>query len=80
MEYLHILWCIGLKDSLLRGGTTIRFPYEPSGYIYGICNLCWWTLMALSISLLIVIIDSTVVNVALPTLQRELDASASELQ
>ena len=36
--------------------------------------------MALSISLLIVIIDSTVVNVALPTLQRELDASASELQ
>ena len=40
----------------------------------------WWTLMALSISLLIVIIDSTVVNVALPTLQRELGASASELQ
>ncbi len=40
----------------------------------------WWTLMALSISLVIVIIDSTVVNVAIPTLQRELDASASELQ
>ena len=40
----------------------------------------WWTLMALSNSLVIVIIDSTVVNVAIPTLQRELGASASELQ
>jgi EmrB/QacA subfamily drug resistance transporter len=40
----------------------------------------WWTLLVLSVSLLIIIIDDTIINVALPTLQRELGASASELQ
>ncbi len=40
----------------------------------------WWTLVVLSVSLLIVIIDDTIINVAVPTLQRELGASASELQ
>ena len=40
----------------------------------------WWTLLVLSVSLVIIVIDSTIVNVALPTLQRELDASASSLQ
>jgi EmrB/QacA subfamily drug resistance transporter len=40
----------------------------------------WWTLMVLSISLVIIIVDDTIVNVALPTLQRDLDASASALQ
>jgi len=39
----------------------------------------WWTLVVLSVSLLIVIIDDTIINVAVPTLQRELGASASEL-
>src|SRR6266536_3610259 len=36
----------------------------------------WWTLA----SLLIIIIDDTIINVAVPTLQRELGASASALQ
>jgi EmrB/QacA subfamily drug resistance transporter len=40
----------------------------------------WWILVALSVSLLIVIIDDTIINVAIPTLQRELGASASALQ
>lgn len=40
----------------------------------------WWTLVALSVSLLIIIIDDTIINVAVPTLQRELGASASALQ
>jgi EmrB/QacA subfamily drug resistance transporter len=40
----------------------------------------WWTLIVLSVSLLIVIIDDTIINVALPTLQRELDASSTQLQ
>ena len=40
----------------------------------------WWTLLVLSISLMVVVIDNTIVNVALPTLQRELGASASTLQ
>jgi EmrB/QacA subfamily drug resistance transporter len=43
-------------------------------------RLRWWTLAALSVSLLIVIIDDTIINVAVPTLQRELGASASGLQ
>jgi EmrB/QacA subfamily drug resistance transporter len=40
----------------------------------------WWTLAILSASLLIIIIDDTIINVAVPTLQRELGASASALQ
>jgi EmrB/QacA subfamily drug resistance transporter len=40
----------------------------------------WWTLVVLSMSLLIIIIDDTIINVAVPTLQRELGASAAALQ
>jgi EmrB/QacA subfamily drug resistance transporter len=40
----------------------------------------WWTLAVLSVSLLIIIIDDTIINIAVPTLQRELGASASALQ
>lgn len=40
----------------------------------------WWTLAAMCLSLLLVAIDNTILNVALPTLARELDASSSQLQ
>lgn len=40
----------------------------------------WWTLLVLSVSLVIIGLDNTILNVALPTLQREFDASASSLQ
>jgi EmrB/QacA subfamily drug resistance transporter len=40
----------------------------------------WWTLAVLSLSLLIIGLDNTILNVALPTLQREFTSSASELQ
>jgi EmrB/QacA subfamily drug resistance transporter len=40
----------------------------------------WLILAVLCLSLLMVIIDNTIVNVALPTLSAELDASTSELQ
>ena len=43
-------------------------------------QLRWWTLAVLSISLLITVVDTIIVNVAIPTLQRELDASSSALQ
>lgn len=43
-------------------------------------RLRWWTLVTLSLSLLVVIIDDTIVNVAMPSLQRELGASTSALQ
>ena len=40
----------------------------------------WKTLGVLSLSLVIIGLDTTILNVALPTLQAEFDASASELQ
>jgi len=40
----------------------------------------WLTLSVLSLSLVIIGLDNTILNVALPTLVRELGASASELQ
>jgi EmrB/QacA subfamily drug resistance transporter len=40
----------------------------------------WLTLAVLSLSLLIIGLDNTILNVALPTLVRDLNASASELQ
>ena len=40
----------------------------------------WWTLGVLSLSLVIIGLDNTILNVAIPTLQKELGASASELQ
>lgn len=40
----------------------------------------WWILGALSLSLLVIGLDLTVLSVALPTLVRELDASTQQLQ
>ncbi len=40
----------------------------------------WWTLAVLSLSLVIIGLDNTVLNVALPTIQREFAASSSQLQ
>src|SRR6476659_304731 len=40
----------------------------------------WWTLVLVSVAAVMLIIDVTVVNVALPDIQRELNASLSSLQ
>jgi EmrB/QacA subfamily drug resistance transporter len=40
----------------------------------------WWTLGVLCLSLLVIGLDNTILNVALPTLARDLHASGSELQ
>jgi EmrB/QacA subfamily drug resistance transporter len=40
----------------------------------------WIVLGVMCLSLLLIVMDNTIVNVALPTLQRELDASTTELQ
>jgi EmrB/QacA subfamily drug resistance transporter len=40
----------------------------------------WQALIVLSVSLLIISIGNTILNVALPTIQEQLDASSSELQ
>jgi MFS transporter, DHA2 family, integral membrane protein len=43
-------------------------------------NKRWWTLAVLCLSLVIVVVGNTVLNIALPTLVRELKASNSALQ
>ncbi|MFM8236226.1 MAG: DHA2 family efflux MFS transporter permease subunit [Actinomycetota bacterium] len=40
----------------------------------------WWVLVVLCASVFLVVVDNLIVNVALPTLQRELDASVTALQ
>src|SRR3954452_23688399 len=40
----------------------------------------WWTLTVLCLSLVMVVVGNTVLNVAIPTLQRELHASGTQLQ
>jgi EmrB/QacA subfamily drug resistance transporter len=40
----------------------------------------WWTLIAVSVAMLMLLLDITVVNVALPDIQRSLHASFSDLQ
>ena len=43
-------------------------------------SLRWWTLAVVSVTVVIATIDETILNVALPSLQRDLEASASALQ
>lgn len=40
----------------------------------------WWILLVIALSVLVVVLDSTIVNIALPTLQTELGATFSDLQ
>ena len=40
----------------------------------------WWTLAVVSVTVLLATIDETILNVAIPSLQRDLGASASSLQ
>ena len=43
-------------------------------------NKKWWTLAAVSFGLFMIMIDNTVVNVALPSIQRDLGVGLSELE
>src|SRR5512139_1727707 len=40
----------------------------------------WWILIVLCLSLVVITLDNTILNVALPTLVRDLDATNSQLQ
>jgi DHA2 family multidrug resistance protein-like MFS transporter len=40
----------------------------------------WWILAVLCLSVLLVVVDNTIVNVALPTISRQLSASTQDLQ
>src|SRR3982750_2308223 len=43
-------------------------------------NRKWWSLGAVSFGLFMIMLDNTVVNVALPTIQDELNLKTSELE
>src|SRR6476659_1372407 len=43
-------------------------------------NKKWWTLGAVSVGLFMIMLDNTVVNVALPSIQRDLGVGLSELE
>src|SRR3954453_20750186 len=43
-------------------------------------NRKWWTLAAVAVGLFMIMLDNTVVNVALPSIQRDLGMSSSELE
>jgi MFS family permease len=43
-------------------------------------NRTGWTLAAVSLALFMIMLDNTVVNVALPSIQRDLGAQLSELE
>jgi EmrB/QacA subfamily drug resistance transporter len=43
-------------------------------------NRKWWTLVAVAFGLFMIMLDNTVVNVALPSIQRDLGADLSELE
>jgi MFS family permease len=43
-------------------------------------NRKWWTLAAMCFALFMIMLDNTVVNVALPSIQRDLGASLSSLE
>ena len=43
-------------------------------------NKKWWTLAAVAVGLFMIMLDNTVVNVALPSMRRSLHMSLSELE
>ena len=43
-------------------------------------RLRWWALITIALSVIIVVLDTSILNVALPTLQRELNITGSGLQ
>jgi EmrB/QacA subfamily drug resistance transporter len=48
--------------------------------LYSSENRKWWTLGAVAVGLFMIMLDNTVVNVAVPSIQRDLDVGLSELQ
>jgi len=62
------------KEAIMKGITTRE---NAQARIY---RMRWWTLAVVSVTVLLATIDETILNVAIPSLQRDLGASASSLQ
>ena len=52
-------------------------PFDRSSRSY---HQRWWILGVLCLSLLVIIVDNSILNIALPTLQKDLGATTSQLQ
>ena len=63
----------------LQRATPERVPARVSSGMDGL-ERKWWTLIAVCTAIFMLLLDITVVNVALPDIQRELDASFVQLQ
>jgi len=57
--------------------TSAPAPFDRTSRAY---RRRWWILAVLDLSLLAVVVDNSILNVAIPTLQRELQASTTQLQ
>jgi len=62
------------KEAIMDGITTQENTQSR------IHRMRWWTLAVVSVTVLLATIDETILNVAIPSLQRDLGASASALQ
>src|SRR5215212_7309603 len=60
--------------------TPTRNPPVPERIRLNDDNRKWWTLAAMCFALFMIMLDNTVVNVALPSIQRDLGASLSSLE
>ena len=51
-----------------------------AAHVFAPENRKWWTLLAVSFGLFMIMLDNTVVNVALPSIERDLKVSVSQLE
>jgi EmrB/QacA subfamily drug resistance transporter len=76
---LLLVWVTGVGVTLgrtPRGGQATRTGRR----LVTAENRKWWTLGAVGFGLFMIMLDNTIVNVALPTIQRELGAGLSQLE
>ncbi len=62
-----------------RGASDLR-RYMERRFMWNKRNNRWWSLVCVCISLIVISLDNTILNVALPAISRSLGASASQLQ
>src|ERR1700760_1724224 len=64
----------------VRLGVSMETRTEAHSPNAGKADRRWWILAVLCLSVLLVVVDNTIVNVALPTISRDLGASTAALQ
>jgi EmrB/QacA subfamily drug resistance transporter len=70
---------LGTVESDIEGADQPSYP-PPQPHRPQLLEPKWWTLVAVSIGTFMLLLDITIVNVALPDIQHDLHASFSELQ